>query len=138
MSPQRWLILAAALLYVASLPMPAIQGSGFPTLSGLDVLWQGASGWRDGVIAWYANPALAAALVSAWAGRHRLSLAAAAVGLALALSSFSAGVVAESAGRSIPPFSFAAGFYVWLLAFVTAVLAGLSGIYKVSRGRHGP
>jgi hypothetical protein len=112
--------------------MPSIDGPGFPALDGLDVLQQGASGWRDRVIAWYANPAFVAALICCFLGRFKAALAVATAGLLLALSSFTAGPMAESAGRSIPAFSFAVGFYIWLLAFVVAVLAAAAGIYKVS------
>jgi hypothetical protein len=119
---RRGWLLGAAALYVASLWLPAIEGSGFPAQTGLDVLRQGASAWSDGVVAWYANPLLWLALVLGWLGRRRLGLACATLGLALALSSFSAGFVAEQAGQSVPPFSFAAGFYVWLGAFVLALI----------------
>jgi hypothetical protein len=137
-SSERWLVLLGLSLYVASLFLPAIVGSGFPALSGIDVLRQGASGWRDGVVAWYANPAFVLALVSCWIGRYRLALGAGAFGLVLALSSFTAGAVAESAGRSIPAFGFGAGFYLWLGAFVAAAAAPLAGIYKVSRAASSP
>jgi hypothetical protein len=132
----RWLVAVGVLFYVASLLLPAIEGSGFPTLSGLDVLWQGASGWRDGVVGWYANPVLALAFASCWIRHYRLALVAAAVGLLLAVSSFSAGAMAESAGRSVPAFEFAIGFYLWLAAFLAGVVAPLIGIYKVSRVAH--
>jgi hypothetical protein len=116
-----WLLGAAA-LYVASLWLPAIEGQGFPAQSGLDVLRQGAPAIRDGVVAWYANPLLWLALVLGWSGLRRPALASAALGGLLALSSFTAGLAAEIAGRSVPPFSYGAGFYVWLGAFVLALL----------------
>lgn len=122
-SRRRWL-LGAALLYALSLLLPAVQGAGFPTQTGLDMLREGASGIRDGIVAWYANPALWLALVLGWFGLRRAALACAVVGLLLALSSFVAGPLAESAGRSVPEFSFAAGFYVWLSAFALT-LAGV-------------
>jgi hypothetical protein len=128
----RWLVLFGSVLYVGSLFLPAIEGSGFPTLSGLDVLWQGAGGWRDGVVAWYANPVLVIALVTCWFGRYRFALAAGTVGLALGVSSLTAGAMAESAGRSVPAFGFGIGFYVWLGAVLAAVAGALAGIYKVS------
>lgn len=132
MSRDRWLILLGAALYAVSLFLPAIEGSGFPAQSGMDVLRQGASAWRDGVVAWYANPVLGLALVLGWMRRYRLALAAASLGLLLALSSFTAEPIAESAGRSVPAFGFAVGFYLWLLAFGAALAAPLAGIYKVS------
>jgi hypothetical protein len=132
-TPDRWLVVVGIALWVGSLFLPAIEGSGFPTLSGLDVLWQGASGWRNGVLAWYANPVLGAAILACWIGRYRFALAAGTLGLALGLSSFTAGAIAENAGRSVPPFGFAIGFYVWLAAFLAALAGALAGIYKVSR-----
>ncbi len=119
---RRGWLLGAAALYVASLWLPAIEGSGFPAQTGLDVLRQGASAFRDGVVAWYANHCLWLALVLGWFGARRTALACALLGLALALSSVSAGRAAESAGRSVPPFSYGAGFYVWLGAFVLALI----------------
>lgn len=118
-----WLI-GAASRYVVSLWLPAIQGPGFPAQTGLDVLRQGAPAWRDLVFAWYANPSLWLALVLGWFGQRRAALACAALGLVLALSSLTASLAAEAAGRSVPTFSFGIGFYVWLGAFGLA-LAGL-------------
>ena len=132
MLPARWLAVGAAVLFVLSLGLPAIDGAGFPALSGMDVLRQGAGGWRDGVVAWYANPVFAVALVACLVGRYRLALPTAIAGCVLGLSSFTAGMMAESAGRSIPAFSFAVGFYLWLLAFLGLILASLVGIYKES------
>jgi hypothetical protein len=123
---RRCWFLGAALLFGVSLLLPAVQGRGFPSQTGLDLLRQAASGISDGVVGWYANPALWLALVLGWFGWRRSALVFAVLGLLLALSSFSAGVVAASAGRSVPDFTFAAGFYVWLGAFVAALVgAGL-------------
>jgi hypothetical protein len=132
---ERWLIVLGIVLFGGSLLMPAIEGSGFPAFSGLDVLRQGASGWREGVVAWYANPVLVVAFACCWFKRYRLALGAGAAGLVLALSSFAAGPAAQLAGRSVPPFHFAIGFYVWLLALLAGALAPVAGIYKVSIGR---
>jgi hypothetical protein len=53
--------------------------------------------------------------------------------------------MAERAGRSVPEFDYASGFYVWLAALVLMVASALYGIYKVSapepgqnRGLAGP
>jgi hypothetical protein len=118
---RRWL-LGAALLYVAALFLPAVQGSGFPDQNGLDMLRQGAPAWRDGVVAWYANPLFWLTLPLGWLGARRPALVCASLGLLLALSSFGAEFMAENAGRSVPAFSFAAGFYVWLAAYVAALV----------------
>jgi hypothetical protein len=118
---RRWL-LGAALLYAASLFLPAVEGSGFPTQTGLDMLRQGASAWRDGVVAWYANPALWLCLPLGWFGARRSALVFGGLALLLALSSFGAGFMAESTGRSVPAFSFAPGFYIWLGAMAAALM----------------
>ena len=130
MSADRWLILGAVLLYLLSLFLPAIDGAGFPALSGLDVLRQGAGAWRNGVFAWYANPLMAATLITCWLRHYRLGLAFAIAALLLGLSSFSAGWAAASSGRSVPAFGFAAGFYVWLGAFVVAIAAAVIGYIR--------
>jgi len=128
----RWLILAGLVLFTASLLLPAVDGAGFPAQSGLDMLQRGAGAWRDQVYAWYANPALGVSLLACWFSRFRTALVMAALAMLLALSSFTAATMAENAGRSVPEFSFAIGFYVWLGAILFAVLAAASGIYKVS------
>lgn len=130
MSPDRWLILAAAALYAVSLAMPAIEGSGFPAFTGLDVLRQGAAAWREGIVAWYANPLFVAAIITCWLRLYRFGLAAAGIGLLLALSSFSAEWAAENSGRSVPAFRFAVGFYVWIGAYLVAVAGGLFGYIR--------
>lgn len=130
MSADRWLIAGAALLYGLSLAMPAIEGSGFPAFSGLEVLRQGAAAWRDGIVAWYANPLFVAAIVMCWFRHYRLALTTAGLGLLLVLSSFSAEWAAESSGRNVPAFRFAAGFYVWVVAYLVAGAAGLIGYIR--------
>jgi len=126
----RGLALASLVLALISLALPAIEGSGFPTQSGMDVLRQGASAWRNGVVAWYANPALVVAVGLCLIGWYRMSLGIALLALALAVSSFSAAPVAESFGRSVPAFGFGIGFYVWLAAFVLAVVAAAAGYIR--------
>lgn len=130
MAGYRWLALAGLLLFVLSLLMPAIDGSGFPAFSGWDVLEQGASAWRQGVVAWYANPVFLAALVLCWVQRFKIAIVGGSVGLLLALSSFSAGMMAENAGQAVPAFSFAIGFYFWLFSFVVVILAAIAGVYR--------
>ena len=131
MSTERWLLLAAIALFGLSLPLPAIEGAAFPAQSGFDVLRQGAGAWRDGVLAWYANPAFGLALLLCRFDRFRTALGFALLALLLGVSSFAAGAMATSFGRSVPPFSFGIGFYVWLGAICLAVVAALAGIYKV-------
>ena len=130
MSPDRWLTAGAVLLYALSLAMPAIDGSGFPAFTGLDVLRQGAAAWREGVVAWYANPLFVVVIVTCWLRRFGIALVAVTLGSLLALSSFSAEWAVESSGRSVPAFTFAAGFYVWLSAYVLAAAGALVGYIR--------
>jgi hypothetical protein len=129
---ERWLVAGGLLLFGFSLLLPAVEGSGFPALSGLDMLRQGAGAWRDQVVAWYANPVLWSSLFCTWFGRYRIGLGLGALGMLLALSSFTAATMAGDAGRSVPEFRFAIGFYVWLVSIVAAVLAAAFGVYRVS------
>jgi hypothetical protein len=137
MRVERWLILAASALFALALALPAVEGPGFPAQTGIDLLRQGAAGIRDGVVAWYANPALGLALLFGWIGANRAALGFAGVGLALALSSFSAEFVAAYAGRSVPDFAFAIGFYVWLGSFLAAGFAAGCGLRQAARSRLG-
>lgn len=132
MPAYRWFAAGALFFFILSLWLPAIDGAGFPAFSGLDVLRQGASGWRDGVVAWYANPVLIVALLACWFRQFRFALIAAIAGTLLGLSSFTAEWAAETAGRSVPTFHFGIGFYLWLLAFGLVILAAVIGIYKES------
>ena len=135
MNSSRWLGLAALALALLSLFLPAIEGPGFPSQRGMDILRRGASAWRDGVVAWYANPLLFGALIAVALARYRIGLGIGLVASVLALSSFTAAGVAASAGRAVPPFGFAIGFHVWLLAFVVADAAAALGIYKEWKSR---
>ena len=133
MSLPRWLAAAGLVLYLVALLLPAIDGPGFPALSGYDVLRQGAGAWRDDVFAWYANPLFFAGLAMCWIGRFRLALALTVAGLAVALTSLSAEALASRAGREVPAFAYAAGFYLWLLAFVALIASALCGRFRKHR-----
>jgi hypothetical protein len=133
MHRERWLILAAALLFVVALALPAVVSESFPAQSGWDLLRQRAEFSNNGIYAWYANPVLMLALVLGWVGRYRLSLPAAAAGGLLALSILLAPAQLESAGRSLPQFHYGVGFYVWLAAFGAALLAGIAGLMHEKR-----
>ena len=135
MTSDRWVGLGALALLVVSLFLPAIDGNGFPALSGMDVLRQGAGVILDGIVSWYANPLILAALGVLALRRFKVALALALFATLLALSSFGAGPLAERAGRSVPAFGFSIGFYLWLLAFLLADIAAALGIYKESRRR---
>jgi len=129
---ERWLVLAALVLLLASLAMPAAVSESFPDQSGWDLLRQRAEFTRNGIYAWYANPALVLALVLGWFGRYQAGLVAAVIGALLALSILLAPGTLESAGRSVPEFRYGIGFYLWLAAFMSVISAGAVGL---TRGR---
>lgn len=126
-SYERLAITGCLVLWAVSLALPAVGVAGGPTLRGSDVLVQGYAAWRQGVLAWFANPALVCAAVAAWLRLDRVSVALSILGLGLALSSFLAGAVARGGGASVPEFSFLAGFYVWLGAHCGMFLAAFGG-----------
>lgn len=132
MRPERWLVLSGLGMFVLCLFLPSLTSPSFPVQSGLDLFHRGPELWRDGIIAWYANPALLLTLVLTWFGRYRAGLVTAGLALLLALSTLTGKAVIEASGRSVPEFSYGIGFYVWLLAFVAAAVAAGIGIYKVS------
>lgn len=119
----RWAICAVlAVLWAASLGLPAIRVAGGPELDGLDVLVQGWRGASVGVFAWYSNPLFAVALLAAVLRWPRAAGVASGVGLVLALTSFAASSLAQSTGGAAPELAFGIGFYLWLLP--QAVLCG--------------
>jgi len=130
MSRERWLILAAALLFAVALVLPAVVSDSFPAQSGWDLLRQRAEFSRNGIYAWYANPLLLLALGLVGFGRYRLAVPVAAAGGLLALSILLAPTQLEGAGRSLPPFHYGIGFYVWLAAFGVALIAGIAGLMR--------
>jgi hypothetical protein len=116
----------AIVLWAGSLLLPALGARGGPMLSGLDVLFQGASGWRYGVLAWFGNPALLVAITALIRGSAGLALGAGATGLVLALSSFWTREIAALGGQSVPELALAAGFYLWLAAHWAALVGGVA------------
>lgn len=132
MRSERWLVLVGLGLFALCLFLPSLRSPSFPTQSGLDLFHRGPGLWRDGIVAWYANPVLLLTLLLTWFGRYRAGAVSAATGLLLALSTLTGKAAIEASGRTVPDFSYAIGFYVWLLAFAVAVTAAGVGIYKVS------
>lgn len=127
---ERWLVAAGLALFLISLALPALVSESFPAQSGLDLLRQRAEFARNDIYAWYANPVLSLALILAWLRYYRSGLVAAALGMLLALSIFTAPAALAEAGRSLPEFRYGTGFYVWLGAFVCALAAGISGLLQ--------
>lgn len=134
---RRLLLLAAGGLWLASLALPAVRVTGGPAFSGLDLLARGWSGWRDLVFAWFANPLLLLAAVAGWRELRRAQAPLALLAAALALSSFFAADIAGLAGRSVPVFHFAAGFYVWLAAHGLVLTVCMAG-HRVAAGPSEP
>lgn len=109
-------MLLAALVasWAAALALPAVRVGGGPTLRGFDVLTRGWQGFDFGVYAWSANPLFLFAALLCGLRFHALAGVVAGVGCVLALTSFAAAGIAESAGRAVPSFAFQSGFYLWL------------------------
>jgi hypothetical protein len=115
------LLLVCILGWGASLLLPAIEVQGGPGLSGFEVLRRGWTAGNNAVFAWYANPLFLAAVLCHCKRWSSAAFVLAAIAFVLGISSFWATEQARLAGTAaVPPFSFRAGFYVWLGA-----LAGL-------------
>ncbi len=124
----RALYLLAFGCWFASLWLPALSARGAPTFTGLDVLLQGWSAWRDGVLSWFANPCLMAAIAAGLCRKRRQAAAFGVLAALLGLSSLWAGSMAEIAGRSVPELFFLPGFYVWMAALLAALTGGIVGL----------
>ncbi len=116
----RRLLLVAALAAVwgASLAVPALQVAGGPLLRGVDVLLEGWKAGSHGVIAWYANPVLAAALLLAALGGDAAAAVLSGLALLLALSSFALEPILALQMPRVPAVTLLPGFFVWLAAIV--------------------
>lgn len=123
-------LMAVLIVWLASLALPALQTAGGQSLDGFEMLVRGWTGFRSGVVSWYANPLLVIAVILAWRRRERSALAVSGLALLLALSSFAAGATARWAGVLVPDFGFRIGFYVWLTAHLGLVATCLSALTK--------
>ena len=132
LSERLW-IAAAVVLWIGSLPLDAIGARGGPTLDGFEVLIRGWTAWRDGVFAWYANPALGIAVVTGLFGWYRVAVVSAILGLVLAASTPLAPLIVESQGRSVPELSYLPGFYCWMTAHVAVLVGGIIGRVRTRR-----
>ena len=115
--PRHGAILCFA-LWLASLPLPAVEVAGGAEFSGARVLAQGWRAAENGVLAWFANPCFLLSLVLGVLGRLKLACWLGGIALVLALTSFGAGAIARSSGASVPDLSFGPGFYLWLLTLL--------------------
>lgn len=103
-------------LWLLSLPLPAVDVAGGPELSGVRVLREGWRAADSGVLAWFANPLFLISCAFGFLNRPKLASPVAGTALVLALTSFAAQAIARTGGASVPELRFELGFYVWLLA----------------------
>jgi hypothetical protein len=123
---------ALALIVIAwavSLLLPALTVRGGPTLSGFDLLTQGWQGVSRGVLAWYANPLFAVAVLAAAANRARAAGVAAGVAVVLALTSFAAEDMLGRQMPSVPDLELRAGFFVWAAALIAMFIWSWLRVY---------
>lgn len=124
--PSDWpLLVAIALLFAASLVLPALAAGG-REFSGWELLVDGWQGLSRGVYAWLANPLFVAALASAFVARDVVAATLSAAALVVGGSS----VFAESALRarmtSVPEIELEVGFLLWIGAFGALCLRSLT------------
>ncbi len=116
------LLVTLVALWAVSLAAPALRVAGGPMLRGIDVLLQGWQAASHGLVAWYANPLLAAALLLAALGRIAGAAVLSGLALLLALSSFAIGPILALQMAHVPAVTLLPGFYAWLAAII-ALLA---------------
>jgi hypothetical protein len=133
----RGLLSFCVALWLGSLLLPAVEVQSGPIFTGLDVLRRGWSAGSSAVFAWYANPLFAAAIVFQWWASRRAALAFAALAFLLGLSSLWAAEQAGLVGISVPPFSFRAGYYVWLVALGVALIVSVVEFRHSRTGQSG-
>jgi hypothetical protein len=114
-----FLVLAiVAVLYAASLLMPALRVAGGPVMNGAELLVRGWEGITRGVLAWYANPAFAVAFALTWLRRDRAAAAVSALALLLAATTAAVEATLALQMSRVPALVLLPGFYVWLAAVV--------------------
>jgi hypothetical protein len=128
---------AIALLWLASLALPALSVQGGPSLDGADLLLRGWRGASRAIVAWYANPLFFAALALAVLRRNRTCAALAVLAFAVALTSFALEPVLRLRMSSVPNITFLSGVYVWLCALFALALWSLLMLHR-GRSRQAP
>jgi hypothetical protein len=126
-----------ALLWTASLALPALRVRSGPMLDGVDLLLRGWQGVSRGVVAWYANPLFIAALATAALGRSIAAAVLALLALALALTSFVLEPVLRMSMNRVPEVTLLGGVYVWLAAMLGLAFFTCAMAYR-GHSRHGP
>jgi len=105
-------------LWAISLALPAVAFVGGPVLRGSEMLLRGWEVLDAGVYAWLANPLFLVAAVLCWTDARRIAVSVGSLALVLAVTSFGAAAALEGAGTTVPDFTFASGFYVWLAGYL--------------------
>jgi hypothetical protein len=130
-SHRRFFLLAAvALLWAASLALPALRAQGGPTFDGADLLLRGWRGASRGILAWYANPLFVGALVLAALRRDGACAPLALLALVLALTTFALEPLLRLRMRSVPDVVFLSGVYVWLAALLALAVGSSLALYR--------
>ena len=124
-NPALAMTVAIALLWSASLALPALAAGG-RSFTGFEMLVDGWQGLSRGVYAWLANPLFILALVAALLARDVVACVLSAGAMLVGATS----VFVESALRermsSVPEIELRVGFYLWMVAFVALCLHSLT------------
>ena len=129
---------AAVGLWALSLALPAVAIVGGPVLRGSDVLLRGWETLDAGVYAWLANPLFLVAAVLSFTDARRIAASVGSLALVFAATSFGAAAVLERPGMTVPDFTFASGFYVWLTGYVVLPLSRAPRLFLVDPPRAPP
>jgi hypothetical protein len=131
-------VAASVLLFAASLALRAFHldsDDGQNPWPGLGLLVMGWLGLFTGVVAWLANPALAAAWILILFARRfdksAVLAALCAVGLALSFLLHRT-LIRDEAGN----LANITGYWLWVASAATALLASIAVVASGSRGRH--
>lgn len=106
----------AAVAWLWSLWLPALQLGGGIEVHGWEVL---RAGWRAGAAAlpsWYANPLFLITIAAAFAGRKRIAAGLATATFVLALSSLGAKTTLGLRGYDVENLVLLSGYFVWLIS----------------------
>ncbi len=113
---------AAIVLYVASLGLPALEFKADPAVAGWGTL---VAGWVGVVMlqpAWLANPVFFHALILFWRREYYRARNRCVVAILLALTSYFCREWYFNEAYGTPVVGLGAGFYVWVLSFITLAL----------------
>ncbi len=106
----------AAVMWAASLFLPAAEINGSMRLLGRRVFMIGIDALSAGMLGWLANPLLLAAVIAGLMHRYASATVLAGLACVFASSSFYAPTLARARDLPIDEVSFEVGFFVWLAA----------------------